>query len=228
MDVYATEHEQIETLKKWWKENGKAVIAGVVLGLSVLLVFWTWRDHTRAQTEVASAEYQLLIGDVQKGDTKAGLQRGAHIRNEYANTPYAVFAALATAKLALDKGDVKAARADLQWALEHADQDSLRHIARLRLTRVMIDMGEAEAALGLLASAQPDAFAAAYEEVRGDAYLKSGQADKAQAAYQRALEHQRKDAAQDDPEQGELLQMKLKDAAARSTSQPKPKPGQTG
>ena len=31
MDVYKTEEEQVEAIKKWWQENGKSIIAGVVI-----------------------------------------------------------------------------------------------------------------------------------------------------------------------------------------------------
>ncbi|MEW6353019.1 MAG: tetratricopeptide repeat protein [Pseudomonadota bacterium] len=208
MDVYTTESEQIEQLKKWWKENGKSVIAGVVIGVSVLFAAWAWRDHTRTQAEAASAEYQLLIGDVEKGDARAGLERAARIRNQYGDTPYAVFAALAMAKFELEQGNAQAAVTHLQWALSNAEEDSLRHIARLRLARVMIDSDQAAAALKLVSDVQPGGFLSAYEEVKGDAYMKTNQPDAAHAAYTRALAALGEES---DPEQRELLQMKLDD-----------------
>ncbi len=33
MELYDTEEEQVQAIKEWWKENGKAVIIGAVLGL---------------------------------------------------------------------------------------------------------------------------------------------------------------------------------------------------
>ena len=46
----------------------------------------------------------------------------------------------------------------------------LRHIARLRLARVLIDQGKPDDALNMLAD-PPGAFAARYHEVRGDAFF---------------------------------------------------------
>jgi len=40
VDEFSTEDEQVEAIKKWWKENGTSLIVGVVLGLSVL---FGWR-----------------------------------------------------------------------------------------------------------------------------------------------------------------------------------------
>jgi predicted negative regulator of RcsB-dependent stress response len=208
VQVSQTEQEQLEDLKKWWKENAKAVIAGVVIGLSVLFAVWAWRDYSRSQGEAASAEYQLLVGEVSKGDTEAGLKRGVRIINQFGTTSYAVFAAFALAKLELEGGHFGEAHKHLEWALNHAKQDELQHIARLRLARVMLAEGQHDAALKLLSLAQPGSFLPAYEELKGDLYLASGQTAAAQTAYQRALNA----AAQDDIKQ--LIRIKLDDVGA--------------
>jgi len=31
LDVYSTEEEQVEAIKKWWNENGKSIIAGIII-----------------------------------------------------------------------------------------------------------------------------------------------------------------------------------------------------
>ena len=36
MSSYLSEEEQVEALKKWWKDNGTSVIAGVVLGFGII------------------------------------------------------------------------------------------------------------------------------------------------------------------------------------------------
>ena len=205
MEVSQTEQEQLEDLKKWWKENAKAVIAGVVIGLSVLFAMWTWRDHSRDQGEAASAEYQLLVGEVSKGDADAGIKRGVAIINRFGTTSYAVFAAFALAKLELERGNLGEAHKHLEWALGHAKQDELQHIARLRLARVMLAEGQHDAALKLLATAQPGSFLSAYDELKGDLYLASGQIAAAQTAYQSALSA----ATQEDSKK--LIQLKLDD-----------------
>ncbi len=208
MEVSQTEQEQLEDLKKWWKENAKAVIAGVVIGLSVLFAMWIWRDHSRSQGEAASAEYQLLVGEVSKGDARAGIKRGVAIINQFGTTSYAVFAAFALAKLELERGNLGEAHKHLEWALGHAKQDELQHIARLRLARVMLAEGQHDAALKLLSQAQPGSFLSAYEELKGDLYLASGQIAAAQTAYQSALSA----ATQEDSKK--LIQLKLDDVGA--------------
>ena len=36
MEIYNSEEQQVEAIKRFWKENGTAIIAGVVLGLGGL------------------------------------------------------------------------------------------------------------------------------------------------------------------------------------------------
>lgn len=208
MDVYTTENEQIEDLKKWWKENWKSLIAGIVIGLSAIFAYWAWQNHTRSQAEAASAEYQLLISAVEKADARAGFEHAARIRNQYGETSYAVFAAMAMAKLSLDKGDKKAARQHLEWAMNNAEHETMRHIARLRLARVLLDMGQAQAALKLVATQKTGGFLAAYEEVKGDIYVKTAQVKEADIAYRRALKALE---GQPNPDKKALLQMKIDD-----------------
>lgn len=211
MEGYASEHEQVEALKKWGKENWKSIAAGVVIGLSVLLAVTVWRSYTRTQAEAASAEYQQLIGEVERSDA-AGLARGARIVSQYSDTTYAVFASLAMARLEVDNGNNVAARKHLEWALQNTDSENIQHLVRLRLARVMLDQTEAKAALDLVAAIEPGSFMAEYEELKGDSYLKLNQVESARAAYRNAL-------SAFDPEQAknqELLQMKLHDLGAES------------
>lgn len=209
MELYETEQQQIETIKKWWKENGKAVSAGVVIGLAMVFAVWSWRDYGKTQAETASVEYRQLIEEMEQDKQDAALQRAARIQGQYARTPYAVLAALAQARIKMDQGDAAAAQQHLQWALDNAAQPELEHIARLRLARVMLERDEKSAALKLVEPVKSEAFAAQYEELRGDIYLALNQPTAARASYQRAL-------ALLAPESGQkaLLQMKLDDLGA--------------
>ena len=40
-----TEEEQVEQLKKWWKENGLSIVGGVVVGLALVFGWRSWQHH---------------------------------------------------------------------------------------------------------------------------------------------------------------------------------------
>jgi len=75
----------------------------------------------------------------------------------------------------------------LGWAAEHASDEVLRDIARLRLAGVLADNNAAEEALKQLAIEPTPAFAARFAELRGDILASQGKATEARAEYERAM-----------------------------------------
>lgn len=209
MEGYVSEQEQVEALKKWWKENGKAVLAGVVLGLGILFGGRAWIDYRHTQAEKASGQYAELMAAKERGDNAVAVQKGEEILKDYSSTPYATLAALALAEVKLAQGDTAAARTQLQWVADNAKQAGIKHVAQLRLGRVLISEGNPDAALALVPMGDTEGFAAAYEELKGDAYVVKGDIAQARAAYQKAL-----DALEPTAPNRALLQMKLDDLGA--------------
>ena len=63
MADHLTDEEQVEALKKWWRENGKSVVGGVVLGLALVGGWrgWQYYEQTRAVLEALEREFPDLI-----------------------------------------------------------------------------------------------------------------------------------------------------------------------
>ena len=72
MDVHASEKEQVEALKNWWKENGSSVITGVLLGLSVLLGGKAWFGYQENQKLSASNTYAQMMAVSAVGENEKG------------------------------------------------------------------------------------------------------------------------------------------------------------
>ena len=62
---YETEEQQVEALKEWWSENGRAVIAGVVLGVGVIGGWSLWQKRAESQAIAASDGYSLAMEAVE-------------------------------------------------------------------------------------------------------------------------------------------------------------------
>lgn len=188
MDVHETEEQQVEALKKWWKENGSSIITGVLLGLAVLFGARTWFSYQETQAGNASNIYSVMMSALDNGQEAAVTEQAGILIADYSGTPYATLAALALAKVKLGQGELAAAHAQLQWALENTSSDVLRHTVRLRLARVMIDEDNLGGAESLLAESTPEpAFDPLYAELRGDIQLARGNASIARAEYEQAL-----------------------------------------
>lgn len=207
LDIYQTENEQVEAIKLWWKENGKSVIFGVILGLMAIFGWRAWQDFQIEQAANASRLYQEMIIAARENKPDSVRKKANEIATTYKSTIYAVFAKLELAKLAVAEGDLNSAADYLQWALDNIAQDSLGHVIRLRLARVFIaqnKLSEAKSQLGT--GADSGEFSVSYQELEADILRLEGNSDAARAAYEKALNTAR-NAGQDTA----ILDMKLDD-----------------
>ena len=204
MDVYRTDEEQVEALRKWWLENGKAIIAGIVIGLSAIYGWRTWQDHLQTRAEAASSEYQQMIAAVRQGETDSARKYAKSILDDYNSTGYARFAELLLARIAVDDKDYASAEGHLRQVMAKASNDQIRHIARLRLARLLTAQDKFKEAEALLNISDKGKFLADYEELRGDIFIRQGMTEAAQDAYKQALANS--NASEQDRS---ILQMKM-------------------
>ncbi|MEP7042301.1 MAG: tetratricopeptide repeat protein [Dokdonella sp.] len=203
------EHEQGELVRKWLRENAISIAVGVALGIVLIFGWQQWKSHRVRQGAQAAAQYQTLSDAAEaKRDDDVGKIADA-LRKDYPDTAYAVFAAMYQADIAGKKGDLAAAASALDWAQQHAGMSGLKALATLRLARVKLAQGDADAAIKLLDGVSKDDFTALAGEIRGDALAKLGRVDDARSAYQDALTHL-------DPQapNRSFVQMKLDNLAA--------------
>ena len=203
MSTYQTEEEQVEAIKKWWKENGKSVIGGVVLGFAIIGGWQGWQGYQRDQGEAASAYFDAMRQAVRSGREAQAIEDGKRLIGEFGGSAYASFAALELARLAYQRGEKSVARDHLQWVSDAAPDPALQELARLRLGRLLLDMNELPALQALLGHKASAAFAGEYAALRGDYERALGNREAAREAYQEALIKGVEDEA--------LLRMKLID-----------------
>ncbi|MDF1766380.1 MAG: tetratricopeptide repeat protein [Gammaproteobacteria bacterium] len=220
MAINAAEEETLESLKKWWEENGKQLIAMVVVVALGFGGFNFWESQQLATQGAASDLYEeilelTLVEPGEQVDGAAIIRLSDQLRADFAATSYASFGALFAAQQHVAANDLAAAETALQWIIDNYDgglfgetDEGLLLTANLRLGRVMLARGDAERALALVNSVDPKTFEAGYTELRGDVYLALGRSADARDAYL---------AAQEAGSQSEALRMKL-DNLARTDS----------
>jgi predicted negative regulator of RcsB-dependent stress response len=184
------EQEQISELKTWWKMYGNLVTA-ILLAVSAGVVGWQgWNWYQRKQTAEASVIYAAVQKGAMEADAKRARDAAGELTEKYPGTTYAAMAALTSARMQFDAGDLKTARAQLQWVAEKARDKDLRDLGRLRLAHVLFDDKAQDEALKLLADEPVPAFAARFAELKGDILAVQGKKAEARAAYQTALAKQ--------------------------------------
>jgi predicted negative regulator of RcsB-dependent stress response len=158
VEDYLSEKEQWEWVKGQVRENGPAVILAVVLVVGGL----------------AGSRYTQMVQALEKGDRTQTLVLLGQLERESATSPYTDQARLLAARAYVDEGDLDKAARELAVVADHSKDRELAVVARLRLARVQVAQGHADAALETLKGSDAGAFAARYHEVRGDAYFAKG------------------------------------------------------
>ncbi|MGH8750532.1 MAG: tetratricopeptide repeat protein [Burkholderiales bacterium] len=182
------EQEQIDELKAWWKENGRLVITVVVAVALSAAAVQGWRHYKQTQAQAASELYSALEELLPGKDAKKIRETAGAIVEKFPSTTYAARAALALAKSNYEAGDVKNARAQLQWVIDEAQESELKDMARLRLAGVLLDDKNHAEALLLLGAGHSAAYDALFLDLKGDILAAQGNNAEAKSAYQMALD----------------------------------------
>jgi len=187
------EQEQVAELRAWWKQHGNLIVTAL---LAAALAFAGWRGwgwYQASQAGQASALYETLARGAQAGDAKAVRDAAGSLIESFPGTLYASMGALVAARFHFDRNDLKAAKAQLQWVVEHSSSDDFKDLARLRLAAVLLDEKGYDEALKLLDAQHAPAYESQYAALRGDVLLAKNQPAEARAAYKLALEKAGKD-----------------------------------
>lgn len=191
MEIYDTEEEQLDALKRWWKENGQSTIVGLVVGIAVILGWNYWQEHKKAQAGQASALYSQLIQAIAADKKDSAEKLAGRIKEQYPKTEYAAYSGLLLAKLKVQQGDVAKAKEILK-DIAAGSNNELSNIAKIRQVRLMLASGEYEQGLQLINDVDPatsSSFSGNYDELVGDLYVALDRLDQARSSYQKALEN---------------------------------------
>jgi len=184
------EQEQIDQLKAWWKANGNWITTAATVALVGVLGYQGWGLYQMRQAAAASVLYEEFDRVSSSKDAKDALKArdlAGTLIDQHGSTTYAALAALREARVNIDNADLKSAKAQLTWAMEHARPKELALLARIRLAGVLLDEKSYEPALETLKTDVPPAFATQFADRRGDVYAAQGKVADARAAYAEAL-----------------------------------------
>jgi predicted negative regulator of RcsB-dependent stress response len=219
-DLYDT-HEQGERVKNWLRENGSAIVMGLVLAFGLMFGFKQWQAWQTSNRQQASAEYQMVEKMIEQGNLDAAVSNYEVLKSEFPKSAYTSMASMMMAKARLSSGQADLAVTALTHAMENAKPDPLKVIARERLARIKLSQGEPDAALELLDGAPSEVgFEAQFAEIRGDIHLAKGDTDKAIQSYQAAI-----DALEEGVGNRQLLTIKLEALGASIAQASEPAAG---
>jgi predicted negative regulator of RcsB-dependent stress response len=182
------EQEQLENIKSWWSQYGNLITVAVIACLLAIAAVQGWRYYRGHKAEQAATLYSQLDQAERLSEHKKVRDIAAQLIDKYGSTQYAGMAALSAAKASFTTGELEDAKKNLQWAVEHARDDEMRDVARLRLAGILLDEKKYDDALKLLSAEPRPAYVGLYADMKGDILAGQGKAAEARTAYQLALE----------------------------------------
>ena len=206
MEQFATEEQQVEAIKRFWKDNGTAIIIGAVLGLGDL---WAWRYYSDSQLEAkaqASVEYQQAVETLQSDN---GLSNVEQFISNHSDSGYASIARFMKVSKLVENNELEQAATTLQEVMSSTGDNNLKTLAGIQLARIQLEQSDTDKALATLEGLDNEAFSSLIAEVKGDVLAGQGKLDDARMAYTKALE---------DNASNQLVKMKLDNLAVATGS----------
>ncbi len=196
MADHLTEEEQIEALKNWWKAYWKSVVIPVVAVVGGYFGWTMWDEQREIQAAEGHKRYQALVEvmETTPGATLSDEKRSeatvlaSAIAEEFSGSLYADNANFILARLAVDKKELEEAAGFLQRVVGDGANEAVKLLAKARLARVKLALGDQEGALALVAVSGESEYASLFAEIRGDVLAAQGKADAARTAFEEAME----------------------------------------
>ncbi|MFB0712001.1 YfgM family protein [Buttiauxella noackiae] len=201
MEIYENDNEQVDAVKRFFAENGKALVVGVVLGIGALVGWRYWNNHQVESSMASSLEYQTVT-DAVRADQPATLSAAEKFAASTKNT-YGALASLELAQKYADNNDLAKAAAQLQQGLSSTSDANLQALINARLARIQIQQKQSDAALKTLDSIKGEGWVAIVADLRGEALLSKGDKQGARDAWSKGSQT---DAS---PALREMMQMKI-------------------
>ncbi|MDP2559915.1 tetratricopeptide repeat protein [Psychrobium sp. 1_MG-2023] len=198
MEIYSSEEQQEEAIKRFLKENGPALVIGALVGLGGI---YGWNYYQQAKLDTI-AENSLSFSKV--SDSTEIVAEGEKFVAEHSGTQYSQLTQLLMVKSLVEKKEFDKASAVLKEIIDSSVEPAVKNIAVTRLARIELELQQYDQAVTTLNTIKDSAFDVQKNELIGDALVAKGDLGKARAAYQAAVDAAGAQAAAE-------LQMKLND-----------------
>lgn len=201
MEMYENENDQVDAVKRFFAENGKALAVGVILGVGALMGWRYWNSHQADSARGASLAYENTVSAI-RADQPQTLTAAEKFAADNKNI-YGALASLEVAQQFVDKNELDKAAAQLQQGLSATSDDNLKAVINLRLARIQVQQKKADDALKTLDTIKGEGFAAIVADLRGEALLSNGDKQGARSAWESGVK------SNASPALSEMMQMKI-------------------
>ncbi|MGO2335430.1 YfgM family protein [Providencia sp.] len=186
MEVYTNENDQVDAIKRFFANNGVALVVGLVIGVGGVFGWNYWQSHKTNVLQESAQKYEAVSTQLHSG-TVQGIEAAQKFAAE-TDDVYSAMMGLELAQISVDKGDLANAQKALTDALSKAKTVDMQDLISFRLARVQLALGNLDQAMTSIENIKGKSWQAAAQDVRGDVLLQKGDKAGAKAAYTQGLE----------------------------------------
>jgi Uncharacterized protein conserved in bacteria len=201
VEVYSNENDQVDALKNFFAENGKALAVGVILGIGALVGWRYWGSHQETTSREASQAYENAVTTLKANQPETFAAAETFAANE--KNTYGAFAAMELAQQFVDANQLDKAEKQLQLGLAAASDDNLKAVINMRLARIQLQLKQPDAALKTLEGIKGEGWTAIVADLRGEILLSKGDKQGARAAWEAGIK------SEASPALSEMMRMKM-------------------
>ena len=147
MEDNLTDQQQGEIVKKWLRDNGMSILLSIALGISGYFGLQFYQKDKLRGYENASRLYAEIEFSLKQQRISQAQNLLQEMDNNFSDSPYQYQSHLALAKLHMDTLDYNSAIIQLEFVMDNASDESFKHIARLRIARIMVEQNQLDQAL---------------------------------------------------------------------------------
>src|SRR5690606_37033773 len=160
------EQEKLDALRAWWDRYGTLVAVAVFVIVAAIVGWrgWQWYEGHKANQAMGYFE-ALQTAAAQEGEESISRIQAASatLRDDFPESGYTSRGVLVAATALIERGQLDAARDQLQWLASRSNDPAMSALAKLRLAGVLLEQQQYEPALAQLSSA-PASFEALYAD----------------------------------------------------------------
>jgi predicted negative regulator of RcsB-dependent stress response len=188
MEAFETEDQQVEAIKKWWRENYKLVIIVAIGAVAGILGSQYYQENKILVAEAASDNFNAVLSAVDNKQGEIVADRTALLQKDFKSSPYTAQATLLLAKNLAEAGSNEQAIEKLLWVENNSDDKSLQQIALIQRAQLIAGSGKQQQALSLLQNNKDaGAFTAVSLETQGDILVSMDRLSDAKKVYDEAM-----------------------------------------
>lgn len=172
---------------KWASENIKFISIGVIIGISMPLL-WSYSQHLDEQKNLVASElyYNLIDLDNSSQDIQEAHNK---IINEHKGSIYEVLAKFVLSKKEFENKNYEISKEYLEEIIDIDVNDTYSTLARIKLSLIHIENKDYDMALKNLDKvAMKNSFKQIISEIKGDIFKYKGDKEKSLAFYNEAID----------------------------------------